>query len=68
MKPDKRSSKSAHSEFLVDFHPGLLLLFPSYLPHSVPLNETNYTRCSLAFNVVPTIGFGSEDNLTELLF
>jgi uncharacterized protein (TIGR02466 family) len=67
-KLDKRSSKFAWSEFSLNFEPGLLALFPSYLHHSVPLNTSNSVRCSLAFNVVPTIGFGQEENLTELLF
>ena len=65
---DKKESKYGWTEFSVEFSPGLLLLFPSYLTHSVPLNETNITRCSLAFNIVPTIGFGDEGNLTELKF
>lgn len=67
-KNDKRESKFAWEVFSVDFEPGLLLLFPSYLLHSVPLNTTDKVRCSLAFNVIPTIGFGSEETLTELLF
>jgi uncharacterized protein (TIGR02466 family) len=67
-KVDKRNSKFAWSDFSVNFEPGLLVLFPSYLHHSVPLNTSNIVRCSLAFNVVPTVGFGEEENLTELLF
>jgi uncharacterized protein (TIGR02466 family) len=67
-KSDKRSSKFAWSEFSVNFEPGLLVLFPSYLYHSVPINNSNSIRCSLAFNVVPTVSFGEEENLTELLF
>ena len=31
--------------------PGLLLLFPSWLEHSVPTNQTNEERISLAFNI-----------------
>jgi ectoine hydroxylase-related dioxygenase (phytanoyl-CoA dioxygenase family) len=65
---DKRELKYAQSEFNIEFIPGLLLLFPSYLHHSVPLNNTDKVRCSLAFNVVPTIGFGDERELTELKF
>ena len=65
---DKRESKYAWSEFSVEFSPGLLLLFPSHLNHSVPLNKTDTTRCSLAFNIVPSIGFGDETSLTELKF
>ena len=68
VKADKRSSKFAWQEFSVNFEPGLLVLFPSYLHHSVPVNKSNSVRSSLAFNVVPAIGFGEEDSLTELLF
>ena len=46
--------------------PGLLILFPSFLNHSVPLNTTNRVRKSLAFNCIPSIGFGLEEDLTEL--
>lgn len=65
---DKREVKYAQKEFSIEFTPGLLLLFPSHLHHSVPLNESNIVRCSLAFNVVPTVGFGNEKSLTELKF
>lgn len=65
---DKRNLKYAQSEFSIEFTPGLLLLFPSFLHHSVPLNKTQLTRCSLAFNIVPVEGFGDERNLTELKF
>ena len=68
VKADKRSSKFAWMEFSVNFEPGLLVLFPSWLHHSVPQNITDSVRRSLAFNVVPTIGFGEEESLTELLF
>jgi uncharacterized protein (TIGR02466 family) len=67
-KPDKRSSKFAWTEFSINFQPGLLILFPSWLHHSVPQNKSNSVRCSLAFNVVSTQGFGEEEHLTELLF
>lgn len=65
---DKRDLKYAQKEFSIEFTPGLLLLFPSYLHHSVPLNKTDKTRCSLAFNIVPTVGLGDETSLTELKF
>ena len=67
-KIDRRSSKYAWIEFGVEFKPGLLVLFPSYLHHSVPVNESDSVRSSLAFNVVPTNGFGDELSLTELIF
>lgn len=65
---DKRNFKYSQQEFSIIFQPGLLLLFPSYLMHSVPLNKTDRPRHSLAFNIVPTVGFGDEASLTELLF
>jgi uncharacterized protein (TIGR02466 family) len=68
VKLDRRTSKFAWTEFSVNFQPGLLVLFPSWLHHSVPQNITDSVRCSLAFNVVPTKGLGDETSLTELLF
>jgi len=65
---DKREIKYSHKEFSIEFKAGLLVLFPSHLHHSVPINQSLKVRSSLAFNVVPTIGFGSEGNLTELKF
>jgi len=68
MKKDKRDSKYAIEYMSVDFKPGLLLLFPSHVYHSVPINKTDKVRCSLAFNIVPKVGFGDEMSLTELKF
>jgi len=68
MKKDKRDSKYAVEYLSVDFKPGLLLLFPSYAYHSVPMNKSDNVRCSLAFNIVPKVGFGDETSLTELKF
>lgn len=65
---NKRDLKFAQKEFSIEFTPGLLLLFPSYLHHSVPLNKTDKTRCSLAFNTIPIVGLGDETSLTELKF
>lgn len=67
-KPDKRSSKFAWETFSVQFEPGLLAIFPSYLFHSVPINESDKIRSSVAFNVVPKSNLGQEENLTELNF
>ena len=43
-----------------------LILFPSWVEHSVPKNETSTTRISLSFNVFAKGKLGSSDNLTEL--
>jgi len=65
---DKRLSEFAWEEFSVQFSPGLLVLFPSYLFHSVPINQSDKVRSSVAFNVVPKSNLGQEENLTELNF
>ena len=44
-----------------------LAMFPSYLKHSVPKNETKQTRVSLSFNTWVKGSLGSELNLTELI-
>lgn len=64
----KKDLKYAQETFSIEFTPGLLVLFPSYLHHSVPLNKTDKVRCSLAFNTVPKYSFGDERSLTELKF
>jgi uncharacterized protein (TIGR02466 family) len=45
-----------------------IILFPSYLMHSVSRNDTNETRKSIAFNIIPKHSFGARDALTELDF
>jgi uncharacterized protein (TIGR02466 family) len=67
-QPDRRKSQYAWETFSVNYTPGLLLLFPSYILHSVPVNNSNKVRKSLAFNVMSKGKIGAEDNLTELLF
>jgi len=47
---------------------GELVLFPSWLIHSVPVNKTDKDRWSLAFNSMPTIGLGSGPILTEFIY
>jgi hypothetical protein len=41
-------------------------LFPSNLKHTVAVNNTDTPRKSLAFNSIPTTGFGSRGQLTEI--
>jgi len=67
-KPDKRPSPFAWKKFTVPFKPGTLLLFPSHFRHSVPRNETKYTRKSVSMNIVPKGLLGDPGSLTELLF
>lgn len=65
---DRRASQYAWDSFHVNYTPGLLLLFPSYVFHSVPVNKSDKVRKSLAFNVLPKGKIGDEFSLTELLF
>ena len=65
---DRRKSEYAWESFSVNYTPGLLLLFPSYVFHSVPINTSPKTRKSLAFNVMPKEKIGVANTLTELLF
>jgi len=48
--------------------PNNIILFPSYLQHSVSKNNTTETRKSVAFNIIPKHSFGKKDALTELEF
>ena len=43
-----------------------LILFPSYLRHSVCLNESNDIRYSLAFNIVPLGVWGNVDSTYDM--
>ena len=67
-KQDKRSSAFAWKTFHVPFKAGTLLMFPSHFRHSVPRNETKYTRKSVSMNIVPKGVLGDPNSLTELLF
>jgi uncharacterized protein (TIGR02466 family) len=46
---------------------GDLVIFPSYLAHSVPDHQDDDNRWSLAMNAVPVMALGERDNLTELM-
>ena len=52
--------------FLLPIKSGELILFPSTLKHSVPINTSNKNRISLSFNTFVSDKLGSEIELTEL--
>jgi len=54
--------------FSISFDVGKFILFPSFLQHGVPKNETNMVRKSISMNIVPKGGVGEKRSLTELLF
>jgi uncharacterized protein (TIGR02466 family) len=45
---------------------GLIVLFPSYVRHSVGCNNSDISRKCLAFNLIPEEGFGSIGGFSEL--
>jgi uncharacterized protein (TIGR02466 family) len=52
--------------FLLPINSGELILFPSSLRHSVPINTTNKDRISLSFNTFVSDTIGSKNELTHL--
>ena len=67
MKLDPRKYNVYNSEtFLLPCTAGELILFPSNLKHSVPINMGDEERISLSFNTFSIDVLGSEDRLTHL--
>ena len=67
MKLDPKKYNNLNSEsFLLPCVDGELLLFPSNLKHSVPINRGKEARISLSFNTFSVDTLGSEENLTHL--
>ena len=67
MKLDPRKYNTYNAEtFLLPCTSGELILFPSNLRHSVPVNMGEEERISLSFNTFSIDALGSEENLTHL--
>ena len=67
MKLDPIKYNNVNAEtFLLPCVPGELLLFPSNLKHSVPINLSEETRYSMSFNTFCIDILGSESSLTHL--
>ena len=67
MKLDPRKYNTYNAEtFLLPCTSGELILFPSNLRHSVPVNQGDEERISLSFNTFSVDALGSEENLTHL--
>lgn len=67
MKLDPIKYNVYNSEiFLLPCTAGELILFPSNLKHSVPINMGDEERISLSFNTFSIDALGSEENLTHL--
>ena len=67
MKLDPVKYNNVNAEtFLLPCVPGELLLFPSNLKHSVPINLSEETRYSMSFNTFCIDILGAESSLTHL--
>ena len=67
MKLDPRKYNTYNAEtFLLPCTSGELILFPSNLRHSVPVNMGEEERISLSFNTFSVDALGSEESLTHL--
>lgn len=53
MMPPRTNHNSYNSNFVtLDVKPGRLVIFPSWLGHSVPVNRSSHERVSIAFNLM----------------
>ena len=67
MKLDPIKYNHVNSEsFMLPCKPGELILFPSSLKHSVPINQGDEDRISISFNTFSIDALGSEQSLTHL--
>jgi len=67
IKLDPKKYNNLNSEtFLLPCTDGELILFPSNLKHSVPVNMGDEPRISMSFNTFSIDTLGSEDSLTHL--
>ena len=67
MKLDPKKYNNLNSEtFLLPCTNGELILFPSSLKHSVPINNGKEARLSISFNTFSVDVLGSENSLTHL--
>jgi hypothetical protein len=67
MKLDPIEYNYLNSEsFILPCKPGELILFPSSLKHSVPINMSEEDRISVSFNTFCIDAIGSEQSLTHL--
>lgn len=60
-----KQSNFVWSDFNIEPRKNLLVLFPSWLHHSVSVNHSGKVRKSLAFNIIPLTDFGNEYSSTN---
>ena len=65
LNPEKYNHMNSET-FMLPCKPGELILFPSSLKHSVPINQGEEDRISVSFNTFCIDAIGSEQSLTHL--
>ena len=65
LNPEKYNHMNSET-FMLPCKPGELILFPSSLKHSVPINHGEEDRISVSFNTFCIDAIGSEQSLTHL--
>jgi|TARA_R100001480_G_C4667318_1_gene173016 uncharacterized protein (TIGR02466 family) len=65
LNPERYNSVNSDT-FLLPLVDGELVLFPSNIRHSVPINKGNETRYSMSFNTFCVEELGNKNNLTHL--
>ena len=65
LEPEKYNLMNSEI-FMLPCKPGELILFPSSLKHSVPINQGEEDRISISFNTFCIDAIGSEQSLTHL--
>ena len=65
LNPEKYNHMNSET-FMLPCKPGELILFPSSLKHSVPINQGEEDRISISFNTFCIDAIGSEQTLTHL--
>lgn len=68
LKPIRNDENNVFTadEMHINVKNNMLLLFPSYLQHTVSINESQVNRYSLAFNTMPKYQLGMQNDLTQL--
>lgn len=65
---NKRVNEFVSTSFTLSAQENMLVIFPSYINHTVPPNQSDSVRYSLSFNTFPVFELGSIDSMTHVNF
>jgi len=68
IQPKVKSPNSKYLRESISYtpNPNTLIIFPSFIPHSVPVNNTKQIRKALGINALPVKNIGNKRSLNEL--